>query len=61
MLYFLGYFEQKKLDNCPIACNSIEYSAQLSYARFPANTYTYMLAKQYGLKGTHKENREYLR
>jgi hypothetical protein len=33
----------------------------MSYARFPANTYVNMLAKQFKLKGTPKENREFLR
>ncbi|XP_032222094.2 acid-sensing ion channel 1B [Nematostella vectensis] len=56
-----AYFEENKLDQCPVACNSVEYSAQLSYARFPANNYAKMLAKEYGLKGSDEENRRYLR
>ncbi|KAK3748779.1 hypothetical protein QZH41_013515 [Actinostola sp. cb2023] len=56
-----AFFEEKKLDNCPIACESIEYSAKLSYARFPSNPYVDILAKEYGLIGTHQENREFLR
>ncbi|EDO48656.1 predicted protein [Nematostella vectensis] len=61
VLLISAYFEENKLDQCPVACNSVEYSAQLSYARFPANNYAKMLAKEYGLKGSDEENRQYLR
>ena len=45
-----------------MACESVEFSAQLSYARFPANNYAdYMLAKQRNMTGTNEENRRYLR
>lgn len=58
----LEHFQDNKLDKCPVACESVEFSAQLSYARYPANTYAdYILAKKRNLKGTDEENRRYLR
>ena len=55
------YFQNNKLDKCPVACESIEFSAQLSYAIFPANTYSQLLAKSLGLKGSPAENKQFLR
>lgn len=58
----LEHFQDNKLDKCPVACESVEFSAQLSYARYPANIYAdYILAKKRNLKGTDEENRRYLR
>ena len=58
----LEHFQDNKLDKCPVACESVEFSAQLSYARYPANTYAdYILAKKRNLKGRDEENRRYLR
>ena len=54
-------FRDNKIDNCPVACDSIEYSAQLSYAQYPSNVYADQLAKEKGLKGTKEENRLFLR
>lgn len=56
------HFQEKKLDKCPVACESVEFSAQLSYARYPANTYAdKLLSKQRNMTGTIQENRQYLR
>ena len=56
------HFQEKKLDKCPVACESVEFSAQLSYARYPANTYAdKLLSKRRNMTGTIQENRQYLR
>ena len=55
------YFQDNKLDECPVACESVEFSAQLSYARYPANTHADLLAKKRNMTGTVSENRQYLR
>jgi len=56
------HFQEKKLDKCPVACESVEFSAQLSYARYPGNTYAdKLLSKQRNMTGTIQENRQYLR
>ena len=61
-LWFLEYFQEKKLDKCPVACESVEFSAKLSYARYPANTYAdKLLSKKRNMTGTIQENRQYLR
>ena len=58
---FVVVFRDDKIDNCPVACESIEYSAQLSYAQYPSNVFADDLAKQRGLKGSKEENRLFLR
>ncbi|RMX47500.1 hypothetical protein pdam_00002209 [Pocillopora damicornis] len=56
------HFEDKKLDRCPVACESVEFSAQLSYSRYPANAYAdLLLSKRKNLTGTPEENRRFLR
>jgi len=55
------HFQDNKLDKCPVACESVEFSAQLSYASYPANTYADLLAKNRNMTGTVVENRQYLR
>jgi len=55
------HFQDNKLDKCPVACESVEFSAQLSYASYPANTYADLLAKNRNMTGTVAENRQYLR
>ena len=58
---FAEYFDKHKLDKCPVACESIEYSAQLSYAMFPSNVEGDRIAKQRKLGGSRAENRQFLR
>lgn len=55
------HFEVNKLDKCPVACESVDFSAQLSYSRYPANTYGDLLAKERNMTGTVYENRQHLR
>ena len=55
------HFQVNKLDKCPVACESVDFSAQLSYARYPANTYADLLAKKRNMTGTVYENRQHLR
>ena len=58
---FTVHFENNKLDKCPVACKSIEYSATLSYALYPSNVQADQLAKKLNMTGSVRENRQFLR